>query len=107
MNVVFLQAAQQDLKELRSYLLKNFGKDTWLTSFDKIRTAVAAIGDHPLKGNIPLELESLHIATYRQVLVGMNRIVYQVTADTVYIHIVCDARRELPGLLMRRLIRPD
>jgi len=39
------------------------------------------------------------------VLVGMNRIIYEVRGDILYIHIVCDARRDLRALLLRRMLR--
>lgn len=107
MKLVFLQAATQDLMELRRYIVKVFGKATWLASFAKIKTAAALIRENPLKGNIPDELQTLNITTYRQILVGMNRIIYEPRAETVYIHIVCDSRRDLAGLLMRRLVDPD
>ena len=107
MKLVFLQAATQDLMELRRYIVKVFGKATWLASFAKIKTATSLIRENPLKGNIPDELQTLNITTYRQILVGMNRIIYEPRAETVYIHIVCDSRRDLAGLLMRRLVDPD
>ncbi len=53
MKVVFLQSAEADLKDLRSYIVKNFGKDVWLTSYGKLKEAVAMIGDHPKVGRIP------------------------------------------------------
>ena len=106
MKVVFLQSAEADLKDLRSYIVKNFGKDVWLTSYGKLKEAVAMIGDHPKVGRIPPELESLNIAQYRQVISGMNRIVYELRDDTAYIHIVCDTRRDLQGLLMKRIVNP-
>lgn len=106
MKVVFLQSAEADLKDLRSYIVKNFGKDGWLTSYGKIKDAVTMITDHPRAGRIPPELESLNIAQYRQVLSGMNRIIYELRDDTAYIHIVCDTRRDLQGLLMKRIVNP-
>jgi len=35
---------------------------------------------------------------------GMNRIIYEVREDTVYIHIVCDTRQNLQGLLLKRIV---
>ena len=106
MKVVFLQSAETDLKDLRSYIVKNFGKDFWLTTYEKVKESVDMIQDHPKLGRIPPELESLNIAQYRQVLSGMNRIIYELRDDTAYIHIVCDSRRDLQGLLMRRIVNP-
>lgn len=104
MNIVFLQSAETDLKDLRHYILKSFGKDVWQTSYGKIKEAVAMVQAHPRAGRMPAELESLNIAQYRQVLSGMNRIIYEVRAGTIYIHIVCDTRQDLQGLLLRRIV---
>ncbi|WP_256327215.1 hypothetical protein [Variovorax sp. EL159] len=50
---------------------------------------------HPHAGRIPEELENLSTAQYRQVVSGMNRIIYEVRLDTAYIHLICDTRRDL------------
>jgi len=104
MKVVFLKSAEADLKELRHYIIQNFGRDVWLKSYGKIKDSVAMIEDHPQMGRTPPELENLNIVQYRQVLSGMNRIIYEQRGDALYIHIVCDARRELQGLLMKRIV---
>ena len=106
MKLVFLQAAEADMKDLKVYIVKNFGRDVWLTSYGKIKSSVAMIQDHPQAGRIPPELESLNIAQYRQVLSGMNRIIYEQRGNTAYIHIICDTRRDLQGLLMKRIVNP-
>ncbi|MDM0085211.1 type II toxin-antitoxin system RelE/ParE family toxin [Variovorax sp. J31P179] len=106
MRVVLLQSAEADLKDLKIYIVRNFGKDVWLASYGQIKESVAMIQDHPKAGRIPPELESLNIAQYRQVLSGMNRIIYELRDDSAYIHIVCDTRRDLRGLLMKRLVSP-
>ena len=105
LKVVFLQSAEQDLKELRAYIIKNFGKDTWQDSYNKIRASVGGIQTYPLGGNIPEELEILDFTQYRQVISGMNRIIYEVRQDTVYIHLVCDSRKDMKSLLIRRILR--
>ncbi len=107
MKLVVLKSAETDLKDLRIYIVKNYGPDVWLTSYGKIKNSVTMIQDHPQAGRIPPELESLNIAQYRQVLSGMNRIIHELRGDTVYIHIVCDARRDLQGLLMKRIVDPS
>ncbi len=86
MRVVLLQSAEADLKDLKIYIVRNFGKDVWLASYGQIKESVAMIQDHPKAGRIPPELESLNIAQYRQVLSGMNRIIYELRDDSAYIH---------------------
>jgi plasmid stabilization system protein ParE len=93
------------LKELRNYILKNFGKDNWQTCLNKIKASVDTIQSFPERGNIPEELVSVSLSQYRQVVSGMNRIIYEVRGDTAYIHIVCDTRKEMKALLTKRLLR--
>lgn len=104
-QVVFLSAAEQDLKELKVYIVKNFGMNTWQASYSKIKETVTALKAFPLGGKIPEEIESLHLTQFRQVLSGMNRIIYEVRQETIYIHIVCDVRKDMKSLLTRRLLR--
>lgn len=104
-QVVFLKSAELDLKELRGYMVKNFGKDAWQASYAKIKDAVNTIGTFPLGGNVPEELERLNLTQYRQVISGMNRIIHEVRQEIIYIHIVCDTRKDMKSLLTRRLLR--
>jgi plasmid stabilization system protein ParE len=104
MKVVFLRSAEADLKDLRRYIIKTFGVVAWASSYGKIKDSVAMIEAHPKAGRIPEELEDLNATQYRQVIAGMNRIIYEVRVDATYIHVVCDTRRDLKSLLMRRLI---
>jgi hypothetical protein len=47
----------------------------------------------------------VNLTQYRQVIPGMNRIVYELRNEVIYIHIVCDTRRNTQSLLTRRLLR--
>jgi Txe/YoeB family toxin of Txe-Axe toxin-antitoxin module len=85
--------------------LLNFGADTWRASYRKIQESVSTIQAFPLNGKIPEELENLNLTQYRQVISGMNRIVYEIRQQTIYIHIVCDTRRDMKFLLVKRLLR--
>lgn len=104
-KVVILESAEQDLKELRTYIVKNFSADTWRTSYAKIKEAIHNLQNFPQAGSIPEEIEKLNLTQYRQVLSGMNRVIYEVRQEVVYIHIVVDARRDMTSLLTRRLLR--
>lgn len=105
LQVVFLESAERDLQDLRHYLTKSFGIRSWQTSYRKIKETVNLIRQFPLEGRIPAELESLNLTQYRQRLSGMNRIIYEARQQTIYIHIICDARRDMRTLLTRRLLR--
>lgn len=105
MKVVILESAEHDLKELRRYITKNFSEETWQHSYDKIKTAIRNLKTFPNAGSLPDELEKLNLIQYRQVISGMNRIIYEVRQDTLYIHIITDTRRDVKSLLTRRLLR--
>lgn len=105
MKVVILASAELDLKELRSYIVKNFSQDTWQKTYGKLKESIRNLAIFPNLGSVPAELETLNLRQYRQTLSGMNRVIYEVRQDTVYIHIIVDSRRDLKSFLMHRLVR--
>ncbi|POA26168.1 MULTISPECIES: type II toxin-antitoxin system RelE/ParE family toxin [Pseudomonas] len=104
-NVVILQSAETDLKELRSYLTQQFSAHTWQNTYATLKAAIRHLATQPYAGSIPEEIKRLNISQYRQVLSGMNRVIYEVREKTVYIHIIADTRKNLPTLLMKRLLQ--
>jgi plasmid stabilization system protein ParE len=104
-KVVILESAEYDLKELRDYIVKNFSLETWQNTYDKLKKAIRNLKIFPHAGAIPEEIEKLNLSQYRQIISGMNRIIYEVRQDTIYIHIIVDARRDMQPLLTRRLLR--
>lgn len=104
-QVVLLRSAEQDLKELKTYIIKQFGIASWQASYQKIQESVGIIQTFPQSGKIPEELEKLNRNQYRQVISGMNRIIYEVRQQTIYIHIICDTRKDMAALLTKRLLR--
>jgi toxin ParE1/3/4 len=106
-SVVFLKSAEQDVKELKHYVINNFGKEAWQATLSKLRDSIKTLQTHPHAGKIPDELGTLNPPQYRQIISGMNRIIYEIRERMVYIHIVCDSRRDMQGLLNRRVLRGE
>ena len=106
MKTVILTAAKTDLQQLRSYILQNFSKDVWQSTYAKLKESIRNLRAFPYLGAIPPELDDIHIHQYRQLICGMNRIIYEVRGDTLYVHVIVDTRRDLSALLMRRLVPP-
>ncbi|GAB2879936.1 type II toxin-antitoxin system RelE/ParE family toxin [Pseudoduganella ginsengisoli] len=104
-TVQLLESAESDLKDLRSYLIKNFGKENWQASYSKIKESVGIIRAYPEGGKVPDELANLNLIQYRQVISGMNRIIYEIRGDVAYLHIICDSRKDLRNLLLKRILR--
>lgn len=107
MKTVILASAQTDLQQLRSYLLKNFSQDVWKTTYGKLKESIRSLATFPYLGAVPPELDAIHMHQYRQLICGMNRIIYEVRGDVVYVHVIVDTRRDLTALLLRRLMAPQ
>ncbi|WP_420231485.1 type II toxin-antitoxin system RelE/ParE family toxin [Pseudomonas sp. ABY48] len=105
LKIVVLQSAEKDLKELRTYLIERFSFQTWQNTYASLKTAISHLETSPYAGSIPEEIERLNLGQYRQILSGMNRIIYEVRGQTIYVHIIADSRKSLPTLLMKRLLR--
>lgn len=74
-HVVFLHSAEQDLKELKAYIVKNSGKDVWQARYRKIKETVNNPASFPSSGKIPDELQSLNITQFRQIISGKNKMI--------------------------------
>ncbi|WP_085725485.1 type II toxin-antitoxin system RelE/ParE family toxin [Pseudomonas sp. R37(2017)] len=105
LKVVILQSAETDLKELRNYLIKQFSNQTWQSTYANLKVAIRNLGIQPLAGSIPEEIDKLNLSQYRQILSGMNRVIYEIRGQTVFVHIIADTRKSLPALLMKRLLQ--
>jgi plasmid stabilization system protein ParE len=104
-TVILLQSAETDLRELKSYLVENSGQAAWQQSYTKIKDTIARVAAPPRMGGIPNELTTLNLVQYRQVLSGMNRIIYELRGGTAFVHIICDTRKDLQTLLMSRILK--
>lgn len=102
--VVFLRQEELDLIELKKYVCANFSQTTWQTTYKNIKTVVNELTTFPALGHTPPELHSLNLGQYRQVIAGKNRIIYEIRGMTIYIHIICDARQDMPTILFKRLL---
>ena len=99
MRVVFLPGAEQDLRDIRRDVLKKFGPQVWADTLARLRATAETLKSFPLSGAVPDELVDLGSERYRQLISGRNRVIHEPTTDVVYVHIVCDARRDLRGML--------
>lgn len=104
-KIVALEDAEHDIKELKNYIVNNFSKEIWRKSYNKIKVAVADLKGNPLAGSIPPELHKFNLSQYRQIISGMNRIIYEVRKNIIYIHIIADQRRDMTSLVTTRLLR--
>lgn len=106
MKAVFLPAARTDLQNVRRYVIARFGGETWRETLARIQHDIAQLEAFPLSGQIPAELAEIGFPYYRQVVSGMNRIIYEIDDPMIYIHLIVDTRRNLKDMLEKRLLQP-
>ena len=96
--------AAQDLEEIVEYIAEHDSPAKADHVLDRIESAIGTLSHHPHRGAYPKELLELGIHEYRQVFFKPYRIIYRVCADTVYIYLIADGRRDMQSLLQRRLL---
>lgn len=104
-RVVILESAEDDIREIRRYVVSQFGQSTWSRTWSILKQTIRQLADFPDSGGRVDELRELNMIQFRQAISGANRVVYQIADDTVYVHVVCDSRMDLTALLHRRLLR--
>ncbi|MGF6782500.1 type II toxin-antitoxin system RelE/ParE family toxin [Paraburkholderia sp. GAS334] len=105
LKLLILDEAQEDTKDLRRYILKSFGAETWEQTSAELTVTFSNIRQFPQSGYVPAELADFGGLNFREALSGQNRVIYEVRDDTIYIHVVTDTRRDLRTLLQKRLLR--
>ncbi|HKU00290.1 MAG TPA: type II toxin-antitoxin system RelE/ParE family toxin [Paraburkholderia sp.] len=100
-----LPTARIGIDELRSYVVRAFGWETWRQTSAQIQATITHVRQFPESSHVPAELEGFVDDNFRQALSGKNRIIYQVRDGIVYIHLVIDTRRDLQALLQRIVLR--
>ncbi|REG48470.1 plasmid stabilization system protein ParE [Paraburkholderia sp. BL6669N2] len=104
-KLLVLDEAQEDTKDLRRYILKSFGAQTWKQTSAELAVTFDNIRQFPQSGYVPAELSDFGGLNFRETLSGHNRVIYEVRDNTIYIHVVADTRRDLRTLLQKRLLR--
>ena len=105
MKIIWTQYALNDLQDIREHLKLNESPAFVKKVTQEILTEVNSLKEWHNKGTLVPELEDLHLTNHRQLLAGQNRIIIERRDDnTVYIHMIAHMRRDLEGLIRRRLL---
>lgn len=105
LKLLILTDAQEDTKDLRRYILKSFGAQTWKQTSAELAATFENIRQFPQSGYVPAELADFGGLHFREMLSGQNRVIYEVRGGTIYIHVITDMRRDLRTLLQKRMLR--
>jgi toxin ParE1/3/4 len=103
-EVSLTEDAARDLDELVDYIAEHDGSAKASHVLDRIEDVVASLATFPERGSHPKELLALGIRDYRQTFFKPYRVIYRVVEQRVYVYLIVDGRRDMQGLLARRLL---
>lgn len=92
-QIIWTTPAERDRKEILSYWLERNGSPIYsLKLFERFRIATRTILSHPFIGR-PTDIEGIRVLLVEEYL-----LFYEVFADSIVVHHVWDARRNLKEL---------
>lgn len=104
-QVLVAAEAEEDIFDIYRYVLRADGRNRADYVLRRLRDACQSLARMPRRGHSPPELERVGVRGYREVHFKPYRIIYQIAGRKVFIHCVLDGRRDLQGVLERRLLR--
>lgn len=96
--------AEQDLEDLYTYIAKFDSPKNADYVLERLLDVAESLAIPPERGSQPKEFRSLGIQEYRQVFFKPYRAIYRVFDKKVVIYVIADGRRDMQGLLSRRLL---
>lgn len=102
--VELTQGAQQDLEAIHDYLTVHRSPEEADALLDAFLERIDTLERFPMRGAVPGELEALGMREFRQILLPPYRLIYRVAGEMVYVVLIADGRRDMQGLLRRRLL---
>jgi toxin ParE1/3/4 len=103
-QVMILKSAENDLVSLQQLLIKDSGTDAWQSAYTQIKADIHTLQKYPMLGFMLEETKRLNWVQFRQVVSGMNRIIYETPRDMVLIHAVCNVHQDMQSLIADRLL---
>lgn len=103
-QIIVSRFAKDDLNEIVEYycsLSPSYVEKTVRQFEDN----VMSLKQNPLRGRVVPELEKFGYTRYREIIQGNYRIVYEVSNDTVIVHVIIDGRRDFESLIFSKLAR--
>ena len=102
-KVIILNSARHEFREIKNYVLTQFGTAVWNEVFEEFRATVDKIGLYPEAGKEIEELKELGQDNFRIRLVRQTRIVYEYDDKEVLIHMFIHTMRDFRTHLLKRL----
>lgn len=97
--------AERDIEDIYNYIA---GKDSVENAeyvLEKLEELILSLDTTPERGHYPEELSIQGIKDFKEVIFKPYRVIYEISASKVIIHLCVDGRRDMTSLLERRLLR--
>ena len=104
-QVFLTDAAARDLEDLYDYIEKHDAPGKADHVLEQIEKCFTSLSENPQRGSYPKELSAIGLREYREIYFKPYRIIYRVLAETVYVMVIADGRRDMHALLQRRLLQ--
>lgn len=104
-RVLIAGDAREDMLALYAYITANDSALRAELVLGRLQEACHSLAEQSFRGNVPVELQPLGVKDFREIHVGLYRIVYRVEEAGVVVYGVADGRRDMQGFLARRLAR--
>ena len=103
-DVLLTGHAERDLAELYDYIAEHDTPGNGARVLDRTEKALQSLSTFPERGTHPKELMALGMREYRQTFFKPYRLIYRIVEQRVYVYLIVDGRRDMQGLLARRLL---
>lgn len=103
-RVELTHGAKRDLADIVDFISENASADVAADVLGRILEKTASLERFPERGVHPKELAELGIRDFRQLNVGVYRLIARVVGKVAYVVLVADGRRDMTSLLQWRLL---
>ena len=103
-TVVIDVDAEGDLGEIVDYIAEHDSIDRAIDVGARIENSIAGLATLPNRGAYPKELVEYGNRDFREIYFKPYRILYRVAGSLVIVVLIADGRRDMHGLLARRLL---
>ena len=104
-KVLLTDNAVRDLEEIINFISANDSLTAAAAVLSHFEKQMKHLEAFPNRGNHPKELMPLGMKEFREAHFKPYRIIYRVTAKFVYVELIADGRRDMQGLLSRRILQ--
>lgn len=102
-KVIILDVAKPDFREVKSYVVNQFGETVWNEVNQEFKATIANIGVNPEAGKVIEELNDLGEGNFRLRFVRQTRIVYEYDDKQVVVHMFVHTKRDFRTHLIKRM----